>query len=84
VPKLVNPIFQEYTLECTTPDCKGKRTFEHAVNAGWTLGMIVPEDFTCPDLARCFMCKRHQMKVVKAPEPKKPQGPVGWNKIPSE
>jgi len=84
VPKLVNPIFQEFVLQCSHPGCCGKLTIEHPVNAGWTLGMIVPEDSSCPAVARCPMCKRHKMKIVKAPEPKKPTGPVGWNKIPSE
>jgi len=82
MPRLYNPLFAEYKLECTHPGCHGRRTVQQAMNAGLKLGDIIPEDLTVPDFGRCPMCRRHIMKIVKAPEPPKPPGVKGWNRVP--
>lgn len=84
MPRLHNPLFVEYVLVCTHPGCIGRRTIEQAESAGWRVGDIIPEDSTHPDVGRCIVCKRHKMKVVKAPEPPVPPGPKGWTRIPTE
>jgi hypothetical protein len=82
--KLNNPIFFNYHLVCTFSGCGGGYKIEQAESAGWTLGMILPEDRSHPDVGRCPKCKRYMMKVATAPEPPKPEKPVGWTKIPTE
>lgn len=84
MPKMISPIFGEFVLKCTHPGCTGTRTVDYPMNAGWDVGRIAPEDPSHPDVARCFMCKRHIMRVVKAPQKPKPEGPKGWNKIPTK
>jgi hypothetical protein len=81
---MVNPLFFEYKLVCSHPGCFGKAALEQAMSAGWTLGSVIPEDPTNSDVGRCPVCKRHKMKVMNEPPPKKLQLPVGWTKIPSE
>ncbi len=83
MPKLVSPIFAEYRLACTHPGCFGKVILEQAESAGWKLGQVISEDLSYPSLGRCPVCKRHKMKVVKAPEPPKPTGLKGWTKVPT-
>lgn len=84
MPAIYNPIFFKYRLECTHPGCSGRQEVDQATSAGWTLGMLIPEDASHPEVGRCPMCKRNKMKVVKAPEPPAPRKPVGWNKVPIE
>lgn len=84
MPKMVNPLFFGYRLACTFPGCYGKALIEQAESAGWTMGSIIPEDSSYPDVGRCPVCKRHVMKVVLVPPSPKPIEPVGWTKIPTE
>jgi len=84
MPKMVNPLFFAYRLECTHPGCYGKSLIEQAMSAGWEPGTILPHDASHPDVGRCPVCKRYLMKVTNSPPPKKPVEPKGWTKIPSE
>ncbi len=84
MPKMHNPLFFKYLLICSFPGCQGKQEVEQAETAGWTLGQTLPEDPSCPDVGRCPMCKRHQMKVTRVPDRAKVKGPKGWDKIPTK
>ena len=86
MPKMVNPLFVEYELTCTHPGCEGKRLIDQAETAGWVLGTVVPFSPAHPEVGRCHKCKRHTMKVTKAPDPPPPRGPKGWapGKAPTE
>ncbi len=84
MPKMVNPLFFPYSLACTHAGCQGKQLIEQAQSAGWVLGMIIPEDSSNPEVGRCPKCRRCKMKVVNAPEPPKPKGPIGWTKVPEK
>lgn len=84
MPKLHNPLFFAYRMECTHPGCHGKAEIEQAESAGWQLGMIIPEDHSHPGVGRCPVCKRHKMRITKVPPPPKVIGPKGWEKIPTE
>jgi hypothetical protein len=84
MPKLVNPFFFEYRLECTFPGCGGVRLIEQSESAGWAKGSIIPYDASHPDVARCHRCQRYMMKVVNEPAPPAPVEPVGWTKVPTK
>ena len=84
MPRMVNPLFVAYRLACTHPGCTGLQSIEQAMSAGWQLGDVIPYDASHPDVARCPRCKRHNMKVVAAPEPLQPDPPKGFTEIPRE
>ena len=84
MPAIHNPLFTKYGLACTWPGCTGKTQVEQAMSAGWSVGYLVPEDPSHPEVGRCPRCRRCMMKVVTAPEPPLPPKPVGWNKIPTK
>ena len=82
--KMVNPLFTEYKLVCQHPGCYGKKLIEMAQSAGWTVGQVLPEDQSHPDVGRCPVCKRHKMKVVAGPPAPAEVKPKGWTRIPEK
>jgi hypothetical protein len=78
MPKMVNALFKEHELQCTFPGCGFKQLLDQAESAGWKVGDIVPFSRAHPEIGRCNKCKRHMMKVTKAPEPPLQPGPKGW------
>lgn len=81
--EIYNPLFFKYLLACTWPNCNGRAEVDQAMSAGWTLGYMVPEDPTHPEIGKCPRCRRYKMKVVRVPDPPVPVKPAGWNKIPT-
>lgn len=79
-----DPLSAKYTLECTWPGCGGTDIVSQNLGVGWAVGTLVPMDPSNDSFARCRQCKRHKMRVTKAPEPPAPKKPKGFTKIPTE
>lgn len=82
-PVTQNVLFYPYRLQCTYGLCRGEKLVEQAMSAGWSLGDVLPEDPTCPDLVCCPRCRRSQMRVVDAPTAPSPPEPRGFTRIPT-
>ena len=84
-----DPFSGQFELACTfvcplNGPCQGRRIMYHSLSAGWVLGNIVEEYSMDPNFARCPLCKRHIMKVVKVPEEKPKTALKGFTEVPEE
>lgn len=79
-----DPLVGDYDVACDYPGCGWTAIVKLHMGAGMKVGDLVYKDPENEVFGRCVKCKRHSLRITKAPPPPELPKPVGFWKIPTE